>query len=83
VISVAADDPFIFKQMKYYLMNGRNRSDISIGSQVSVILKKDQRSRKITKGTVAAILTTSPYHHHGIKVRLTDGTVGRVTSGEE
>ncbi|MDO9539557.1 MAG: YwbE family protein [Methanocalculus sp.] len=61
-------------------MNGRNRSDIVIGLKVSVIQKADQRSGKRTDGVVAAILTNSSFHPHGIKVRLADGTVGRVTS---
>ncbi|MDO8841928.1 MAG: YwbE family protein [Methanocalculus sp.] len=62
------------------MMNGRNRSDIVIGLKVSVIQKADQRSGKRTDGVVAAILTNSSFHPHGIKVRLADGTVGRVTS---
>jgi uncharacterized repeat protein (TIGR03833 family) len=61
-------------------MNGRNRSDIVIGLKVSVIQKADQRSGKRTDGIVAAILTSSSFHPHGIKVRLADGTVGRVAS---
>ncbi|MCP1715933.1 putative repeat protein (TIGR03833 family) [Methanocalculus alkaliphilus] len=64
-------------------MNGRNRSDIRIGSTVLIVLKEDQRSGKTTRGVVAAILTNSASHPHGIKVRLTDGTVGRVASIEE
>ncbi|GAA5261505.1 YwbE family protein [Methanocalculus sp. MC3] len=61
-------------------MNGRNRSDLRIGSQVSVIQKKDQQSGKTTEGVVTTILTNSSFHPHGIKVRLADGTVGRVAS---
>ena len=59
-------------------MNGQNRSDIYCGLQVNVILKKDQRTGKLTNGTVKDILTGSNYHSRGIKVRLTDGQVGRV-----
>lgn len=59
-------------------MNGQNRSNISIGSHVKIVLKADQRSDKLTEGVVAKILTNSSSHPHGIKVMLTDGQVGRV-----
>ncbi len=59
-------------------MNGTNRSDIEIGLQVSIVLKQDQRSGKLTEGVVKNILTKSPRHPHGIKVRLESGAVGRV-----
>jgi uncharacterized repeat protein (TIGR03833 family) len=59
-------------------MNGQQRSDIKPGIEVNIVLKQDQRSGKLTKGTVKDILTNSPNHPHGIKVRLTDGQVGRV-----
>jgi uncharacterized repeat protein (TIGR03833 family) len=59
-------------------MNGRNRQHIKPGMQVSIVLKKDQRSGKLTTGTVKDILTKSPQHPHGIKVRLESGEVGRV-----
>ncbi len=59
-------------------MNGQNRSDIKSGLNVAIVLKKDQRSGTLTKGVVADILTNSSFHPHGIKVRLTDGQVGRV-----
>lgn len=58
--------------------NGQARKDIAAGAQVAIVLKKDQRSGILTKGTVKDILTNSPRHPHGIKVRLTDGQVGRV-----
>lgn len=58
--------------------NGQVRKDIAAGAQVAIVLKKDQRSGTLTKGTVKDILTNSPRHPHGIKVRLTDGQVGRV-----
>lgn len=54
------------------------RADIMIGARVRIILKKDQRTGKLTEGTVKEILTKSSSHPHGIKVRLTDGQVGRV-----
>ncbi|MEJ2489230.1 MAG: YwbE family protein, partial [Sulfurovaceae bacterium] len=54
------------------------RSAIKAGVKVAIILKADQRSGKLTEGTVKDILTSSPTHPHGIKVRLTSGGVGRV-----
>ena len=51
---------------------------ISCGNKVLVVLKKDQRSGKLTEGVVKEILTKSPTHPHGIKVRLEDGRIGRV-----
>jgi uncharacterized repeat protein (TIGR03833 family) len=59
-------------------MHGRNREDIYPGLEVDIILKKDQRSGKKTRGIVKDLLTSSPYHSRGIKVRLEDGQVGRV-----
>ena len=59
-------------------MNGTNRSNIKKGARVKIVLKKDQRSGALTEGVVKDILTNSPTHHHGIKVRLEDGQIGRV-----
>ena len=59
-------------------MNGQNRKDIRPGLQVDIVLKQDQRSGKRTRGVVKDILTSSPYHSRGIKVRLESGAVGRV-----
>jgi len=59
-------------------MNGKNRADISTGARVQVVQKQDQRSGKLTEGIVKDILTKSPEHPHGIKVRLASGVVGRV-----
>ena len=59
-------------------MNGQNRSDIYPGLEVEIILKQDQRSGKKTRGIVKDLLTSSPFHSRGIKVRLEDGQVGRV-----
>jgi uncharacterized repeat protein (TIGR03833 family) len=59
-------------------MNGTNREDITPGLEVAIVLKKDQRSGKLTHGIVKDLLTKSPFHPHGIKVRLTSGDVGRV-----
>ena len=59
-------------------MDGRDRRDIRPGITVDIVLKKDQRSGKLTRGLVRDILTKSAHHPHGIKVRLIDGQVGRV-----
>ncbi|KJG19686.1 hypothetical protein UB37_17055 [Photobacterium iliopiscarium] len=59
-------------------MSGNNRSNIHVGLNVQIVLKQDQRSGTLTSGTVEKILTNSPTHPHGIKVRLTSGDVGRV-----
>lgn len=59
-------------------MNGNLRSSIKPGLRVRIVLKKDQATGKLTEGTVKEILTSSPTHPHGIKVRLMDGQVGRV-----
>ena len=58
--------------------DGRRRQNISPGDGVKIVLKKDQRTGKLTEGIVKDILTNSPTHPHGIKVRLSDGQVGRV-----
>ena len=59
-------------------MNGTNRADIKLGAEVAIVLKQDQRTGTLTRGRVQAILTKSPTHPHGIKVRLDSGAVGRV-----
>ena len=59
-------------------MDGTKRANVKPGLQVKVVQKQDQRSGKLTEGVVSKILTNSPNHHHGIKVKLEDGTVGRV-----
>ena len=56
----------------------RSRSSIRPGMKVSIVLKQDQRTGKLTEGIVRDILTKSANHPHGIKVRLMDGQVGRV-----
>ena len=61
-------------------MNGKNRADIKPGLRVKIVQKQDQRSGKLTEGIVKDILTRSPTHPHGVKVRLADGKVGRVKS---
>lgn len=59
-------------------MSGTIRSNISIGLTVNVVQKHHQRSGELTEGVVARILTNSPNHPHGIKVKLETGEVGRV-----
>ncbi|TFF34430.1 YwbE family protein [Mucilaginibacter psychrotolerans] len=59
-------------------MGNQNRADIYPGLEVDIILKKDQRSGKLTRGIVEKLLTSSAFHSRGIKVRLEDGQVGRV-----
>ncbi|MDR0980562.1 MAG: YwbE family protein [Methanocalculaceae archaeon] len=60
------------------MQDGRVRRNIRVGSAVAIVLKKDQSTGALTWGRVAEILTNSSTHPHGIKVRLTDGSVGRV-----
>lgn len=59
-------------------MSGIDRSQIKPGKRVRIVLKEDQKSGKLTEGIVKDILTNSPMHPHGIKVRLNGGEVGRV-----
>lgn len=59
-------------------MSGNIRSDIKPGMRVMVVQKQDQRTGKLTEGVVQDLLTKSPSHPHGIKVRLEGGVVGRV-----
>ncbi|MCL6571575.1 MAG: YwbE family protein [Bacillus sp. (in: Bacteria)] len=60
------------------MSSGQNRKDVLPGATVKIVLKADQRSGKLTTGVVKDLLTKSSFHPHGIKVRLTDGQVGRV-----
>jgi uncharacterized repeat protein (TIGR03833 family) len=59
-------------------MSVPKRADIRPNMRVAIVQKQDQRTGKHTTGIVKDILTSSPAHPHGIKVRLTDGTIGRV-----
>ena len=59
-------------------MEGSDRGNIKIGTRVSIVEKQNQRSGELTEGIVKDVLTKSSNHPHGIKVRLEDGTVGRV-----
>ena len=65
-------------ELKNKIMDGQRRENIKIGSEVEIVLKKDQTTGKLTRGIVAEILTSSIFHPHGIKVRLENGQVGRV-----
>lgn len=58
-------------------MEATSRSNVTIGLKVRIVLKKDQRTGKLTEGIVKNILTNASFHPHGIKVRLEDGQVGR------
>jgi uncharacterized repeat protein (TIGR03833 family) len=69
---------FKFYGNKIIVMKYANRVKISPGLHVRIVLKQDQRSGKLTEGIVKDILTKSPTHPHGIKVRLESGEVGRV-----
>lgn len=60
------------------MMDGTIRSNIKKGIRVKVVQKQDQRSGNLTEGVVQKILTNSANHHHGIKVMLESGIVGRV-----
>ncbi len=59
-------------------MDGTKRVNIKSGIRVAIVLKQDQQSGLLTEGIVRDILTKSPNHPHGIKVRLMSGEVGRV-----
>jgi len=59
-------------------MDGTKRADIKIGSKVLVVKKEDQRTGKLTEGTVTRLLTNSSVHPRGIKEMLEGGVVGRV-----
>ena len=68
------------KKGKNQMKDGTRRVDVQVGLKVSIVLKQDQRSGKLTEGVVRDILTKSATHPHGIKVRLENGLVGRVKS---
>jgi len=59
-------------------MDGTRKADVKSGLKVRIVLKADQRTGKLTEGVVKDLLTNSPTHPHGIKVRLMSGEVGRV-----
>ncbi len=59
-------------------MDGRQRGDVRAGARVRIVQKQDQSTGRLTEGVVRDILTRSPDHPHGIKVRIETGEVGRV-----
>jgi len=59
-------------------MKGNQRVNIKLGMKVAIVLKADQQSGKLTEGVIKDIMTNSPTHPHGIKVRLVGGQMGRV-----
>lgn len=59
-------------------MQGQQRDTVKPGQKVAIVLKEDQRTGQLTQGVVKDLLTNAPFHPHGIKVRLTNGLVGRV-----
>jgi len=69
---------FRIKYLGRNKMSGKKRKDIEVGMTVKVVQKQDQRSGKLTEGTVKRILTNSATHPHGIKVKLENNIVGRV-----
>ena len=68
----------IYLKKGIIILGGKERSNIKQGLKVKIVLKQDQKSGKLTEGVVQDILTKSPTHFHGIKVRLTSEAVGRV-----
>jgi uncharacterized repeat protein (TIGR03833 family) len=66
------------KDLRSGILDGKSRANITIGISVKIVQKQDQRTGQLTEGVVSAILTKSPNHPHGIKVRLETGEVGRV-----
>ena len=69
------------RQQRQNRQSRPNENTHLIGTEVSVIQKHDQPTGRLTPGTVAEILTNAAFHPRGVKVRLTDGTVGRISSG--
>ena len=65
-------------KQKEVKMDPKKRFDVKVGLKVNIVLKADQKTGKLTQGVVKDILTNSPTHPHGIKVRLQNGDVGRV-----
>ncbi len=66
------------RRLREKAMDGKQRADIALGAEVAIVQKQDQRSGRRTEGRVREILTNSPSHPHGIKVRLESGQIGRV-----
>jgi uncharacterized repeat protein (TIGR03833 family) len=68
----------VINEYRRYMMDGNIRENTKPGTHVLIVQKQDQRTEKLTEGIVKDILTSSPTHPHGIKVRLINGIVGRV-----
>jgi len=68
----------IIRMRETTMNSGLSRKNIHLGDTVDIVQKRDQRTGKLTRGVVKDILTNSPSHPHGIKVRLQTGQVGRV-----
>ncbi len=66
------------KKEEFKVSDGKRRSDIKPGMSVGIVQKEDQPTGYITYGRVVKILTNSPTHPHGVKVRLDTGEVGRI-----
>lgn len=77
-MTVSLKGKMAYTPFQEVVMEGNVRKNIKAGLKVAVILKEDQRSGTLTEGVVKDILTKSPNHPHGIKVRLESGLVGRV-----
>ena len=60
------------------MTQGQKRANLKYGMNVGVVLKEDQATGRLSYGKIQKILTSSPSHPHGIKVRLNTGEVGRV-----
>ena len=75
-----AEAPIRGRASGWWIMkaDGRVKANVARGAEVLVVLKKDQRTGRLTRGLVKDILTRSEEHPRGIKVRLQDGRVGRV-----
>ena len=76
--TTAVDKKGLISPQSNSVMQGQYRKDIYPGLEVAIILKKDQRSGKLTYGVVKDLLTSAAFHSRGIKVRLQDGQIGRV-----
>jgi uncharacterized repeat protein (TIGR03833 family) len=59
-------------------MDGSESKNVRPGLRVDIVMKQDQRTERLTRGVIKDVLTKSPHHPHGIKVRLETGEVGRV-----
>lgn len=70
--------PYQPERSEKAIQDGRHRGGIFPGARVKIVQKKDQETGTLTEGRIREILTRTSFHPHGIKVRLEDGSVGRV-----